>query len=96
MHIIAPEFLESIQNLKLNVLNRRSEVLECEEILNALAVSAVNSECARLAEESLKQLKGCKLHCTAISLPNDDKTLAQLGLDVTCDPVYEGTNLYYR
>ena len=96
VHIIAPEFLESIQNLKLNVLNRRSEVLECEEILNALAVSAVNSECARLAEESLKQLKGCKLHCTAISLPNDDKTLAQLGLDVTCDPVYEGTNLYYR
>ncbi|MBK5262557.1 MAG: DUF1846 family protein, partial [Peptostreptococcaceae bacterium] len=43
----------------------------------------------------LVNLDGCKAHCTAILSDRDEQTLRSLGLDVTSDPDYLTTNLYF-
>ncbi|MCL2436423.1 MAG: DUF1846 family protein, partial [Clostridiales bacterium] len=41
------------------------------------------------------KLKGCRAHCTAILSDKDENTLTALGIDVTSDPEYVTTNLYF-
>ena len=40
-------------------------------------------------------LRGCRAHCTAILSDRDEQSMKALGIDVTCDPEYVTTNLYY-
>ncbi|MCR5482071.1 MAG: DUF1846 domain-containing protein [Clostridia bacterium] len=95
IHLISPGVLSSIQNLKTEVLKQDRTSLNCEEILSALTVSAEMNPCAGVAAEKLACLRGCKAHCTAILSDRDEQTLHSLGLDVTCDPEYVTTNLYF-
>ena len=47
------------------------------------------------AVEKLTELDGCKAHSTAILTEKDEMSLKSIGIDITCDPEYETTNLYY-
>ena len=93
--LIKPDVLESIQNLKTDVLDKDKASLSSEEILNALVVSGTESEDAKKAAGYLKELRGCKAHCTAILSDTDEHTVRALGIDVTCDPEYATNNLYF-
>ena len=92
---IEPEVLESIQKLKTDVLGQEKARLSADEILNALVVSATRNSVAKKAAEYLKELKGCKAHCTAILSDSDEQTVKSLGIDITCDPEYATNNLYF-
>lgn len=96
VHLIAPHVLEGIQELKKNVLNQDNTSLNLEEVLNALAVSVITNPGAELAVEKLKNLRGCKAHCTAILNEKDEKLLGDLGIDLTCDPEFSTNNLYFK
>lgn len=93
--LIAQSSLEAIQSLRKEVLNQDRASLNCEEILSALIISAVSNPLAEQAVQQLPKLKGCKAHCTAILSDKDEQLLNSLGLDVTCDPEYVTTNLYF-
>lgn len=93
--LIKPDVLESIQRLKHEVLQNDKASLNCEEILNALVVSATESDTAKKAAEYLKELRGCRAHCTAILSDSDENIVRSLGIDVTCDPEYATNNLYF-
>ena len=95
IHLISPNVLSSIQSLKKNVLHQDRSSLNCEEVLSALTVSAEINPSAEVAASKLACLRGCKAHCTAILSDRDEQTLRSLGLDVTCDPEYLTTNLYF-
>ena len=95
IHLISPHVLEGIQKLKKEILCQEQLSLSAEEILNALTVSATNNPSAELAVGKLPQLRGCRAHCTAILSDRDERTLTSLGIDVTCDPEYVTTNLYF-
>ncbi|ETJ99587.1 PF08903 domain protein [Eubacterium nodatum ATCC 33099] len=94
MLLIAEEILETTQRLKTDILKSDRSILNCEEILIALAVSKSGDKAAELAASKLKLLRGCRAHCTAILSDQDEQTLRSLGIDVTCDPEYVTTNLY--
>lgn len=94
-HLIAPDVLAGIQKLKTDVLDQDKASLTCEEILNALVVSAATNPEAKRAMEYLGSLKGCKAHCTAILSDSDEHIVRSLGIDVTCDPEYATNNLYF-
>ncbi len=94
-HLIAPEVLAGIQKLKTEVLDQDKASLSCEEIINALVVSATTNPLAARAMEYLDNLKGCKAHCTAILSDSDEHIVRSLGIDVTCDPEYATNNLYF-
>ena len=95
IHLISPNILSSIQDMKTAVLKSEKTSLNCEEVLNALAISATTNPTAELAASKLVDLRGCRAHCTAILSDKDEATLKALGIDVTCDPDYITNNLYY-
>ena len=95
LHLISPNILRSIQDLKTDVLMADKTSLNCEEILTALTISAATNPSAEAVLSKLPQLRGCKAHCTAILSDKDENTLKALGIDVTSDPEYITNNLYY-
>lgn len=95
IHLISPSVLGDIQHLKKDILQQDRSSLNCEEILSALTISAGTNPSAQAALDQLAKLKGCRAHCTAILSDRDEQTLRSLGMDVTCDPEYVTTNLYF-
>ncbi len=93
--LITPSVLKSIQDMKVDVLRQDRTSLNLEEVLSALSASCTNNPSAEVAVAKLQSLRGCKAHCTAILSERDEQTLRSLGIDVTCDPEYVTTNLYY-
>jgi len=95
IHLISPNILKSIQELKTGVLMSDKPSLNCEEILTALTISAATNPSAEAVLGRLPELRGCRAHCTAILSDKDENTLKALGIDVTSDPEYITNNLYY-
>ncbi len=95
IHLISPNVLSSIQKLKTEILMHERTSLTAEEILSALTISAATNPAAELAASKIPLLRGCRAHCTAILSDRDEQTLQSLGIDVTCDPEYVTTNLYF-
>ncbi|MDY5856696.1 MAG: DUF1846 domain-containing protein [Anaerovoracaceae bacterium] len=95
LYLIAPNVFSSIQQLKDEVLHHDRTSLNLEEVLTALCISAETNSCADKAVKMLQELRGCRAHCTAILSDRDEQTLRSLGIDVTCDPEYVTTNLYF-
>lgn len=95
IHLISPQVLADIQALKVEVLRNDRSSLNCEEILNSLTISAATNPSAKAALGKLTDLRGCRAHCTAILSDRDEQTLRGLGIDVTSDPEYITTNLYF-
>lgn len=95
IYLLSPLILETIQNLKTKNLKNKHKRLNANEILIALSICAVTNPTAELAFNTLPMLKHTIAHSTVI-LPNDDiQLLNNLGIDITCDDVYQNNNLYY-
>lgn len=95
IHLIAPEILEPIMNLKSQLQANNNILLSCEEVLIALTISATTNPVAKAALTKLEELKGTQAHSTTILSKNDDQTYGKLGIDVTADPYFPTENLYY-
>lgn len=96
MHLISPVILEPIRNLKSKTFVSKTTSLTSEEILIALSICAATNTMAGAAMEKLANLKGCQAHSTTILSTSDEQTLRKLGIEVTCDPEYPTSSLYYN
>ena len=94
LHLLAPNITESLSHFKKDVLGSRVVSLDLEETLIALSISAAVNPAAQAAVERLKELRGCEAHVTCIPTPGDEAGLRKLGVNLTSDPVFAGTNLY--
>jgi uncharacterized protein (UPF0371 family) len=94
IHILSPNVIDSILDLKKNILNTKSLSLDLEETLIALSNSASNNPVAHLAMEALKQLRGCEVHMTYIPTPGDEAGLRKLGVNLTSDPQFSSNSLF--
>ncbi|GAA0372223.1 DUF1846 domain-containing protein [Alkalibacterium iburiense] len=94
--LLAPMILETIQRLKTDELNSKVPTLSANELLIALAISAVTNPTASLAYSKIKELKDTQAHSTVIMNHENEQTLKMLGIDITNDPVYPSENLYYN
>ena len=90
LHLISPVVLGPIQHLKVDHLHNRNPRLHTDETLIALSITAATSPMAELAMEQLDKLKGCDVHSTVILSDADERTFKRLGLNLTCEPRYEG------
>ena len=93
--IISPDVLEPVQRLKLENLGNHNPRLHTDEVLIALAITAATSDVAKRAMEALAQLKNAELHSTVILSPVDVATFRKLGINLTCEPVYQTKKLYH-
>ena len=88
-HLISPEAIGPIQELKTKYLGGKNPRLHTDEVLIALSMSAMTDENAQKALEQLPKLRGCQVHTSVMLSDVDSKTLKRLGVDLTCEPVRE-------
>ena len=95
LDIISHEILEPVQRLKVENLGNHNPRLHTDEVLVALAITAATSEPAKRAMDALKELKGSELHSSVILSPVDTATFRKLGVNLTCEPVYQSKKLFH-
>lgn len=93
--LIAPQALRPIQTLINKGYGADQAQLHANEALIALSVSASVNPMAELALEQLPKLRGCQVHLTSIPSHADEKTFRKLGLQMTADPIYPTSKVYF-
>ncbi|MCR5684392.1 MAG: DUF1846 domain-containing protein [Lachnospiraceae bacterium] len=94
--LISDTLIEPITDLKVNHLGNRNPRLHTDEVLVALAVCAVTNDLAETAMQQIEKLKGCEVHSSVILSHVDSGTFRKLGINVTCEPEYQGKALYHK
>ena len=94
--IISPSVLEPVQRLKTTYLGNFNPRLHTDEVLVALAVSAADSDNARLALEALPSLKNTEVHSSVMLSQVDVNTFRKIGAHLTCEPRYQTKKLFHH
>ena len=94
LHLLSPSLIESIGNLKGNILGGKTFSLNLEDVLISLSISAATNPTCQVALEKLKELRGCEVHITHMPPPGDEAGLRKLGVNVTSDPSFSSKNLF--
>ena len=58
-------------------------------------MSALSNEYAKRAMDKLHELKGLEAHSSVILSQIDDSIFKKLGINLTCEPVYQTKKLYH-
>ncbi len=96
MDLISNQVIEPISVLKINSLGHHNPRLHSDEVLIALAISALTSPLAEKAQSQLGTLRGCDAHFSVIISEEDVKLYKRLGIRVSCEPRYEYKRLYHK
>ena len=96
IHLISPSVIEPIQKLKVEHMGNHNPRLHTDEILIALSICAATDENAAKAIASISALKGSEAHSTVILSGVDTNVFKKLGINITCEPVYQSKKLYHK
>ncbi len=88
-HLISPNALRPIQELKPATWEAKNPRLHIDETLIALSISAAEDKDARLALDQLPKLKGCQVHTSVMLSETDILSFRKLGVELTCEPKFE-------
>lgn len=94
--LIEPEVIRPIQAMKTEVLGNLNPRLHTDEVLIALAISAIGSEDAGKAIKCLPLLRGCEAHSTVLLSQVDEAVFRRLGVNLTSEPNYGSNKLYQK
>jgi uncharacterized protein (UPF0371 family) len=94
--LISPIVLEPIIRLKKEILGSRYPVLNAEEVLQALSISAATNPTAAIAMEKLVELRGLEAHASDMITQADHSTFFKLGINMTCEPQFPTKSLYFK
>ena len=94
--LISAQVLEPVCRLKTAYLGHKNPRLHTDEVLMALAISALTNPLADLAQQQLPLLRGCDAHFSVVLSDVDEKLLKRLGINVSCEPRYETKKLYHK
>ena len=95
IRLLPENVVQSVNALKIQIVGAQSSI-NVEELLIALAVSAISNDAAKRAMERLPDLKGCDMHMTHITTPGDETGLRRLGILLTTDPLYPTKDLFLQ
>ena len=94
--LISPVVIEPIQKLKVGYLGNENPRLHTDEVLIALAISTATNPTAELVLEQLPKLRNSEAHSSVILSQVDIGIFRQLGVNITCEPVYQNKRLFHR
>ena len=92
--LISPAKIEPIQQLKVGYLGYENPQLHADEVLLALAIDTATNETAERVLEQLTKLRGSEAHSSVILSQIDVAVFRQLGVNLTCEPVYQNKRLF--
>ncbi|HQL42039.1 MAG TPA: DUF1846 family protein, partial [Candidatus Omnitrophota bacterium] len=91
--LLSKTSIDSISNLKKDILKMKTLSLDLDEALISLSISATTSPVSQLALEKISELRGCEMHMTHIPTPGDEAGLRRLGINLTTDPNLSSSSL---
>jgi len=94
--LISPSEIKPIQKLKVGYLGNENPRLQTEEILVALAINAATIKTAEMVLDQLTNLRKSEAHSSVILSQIDIAVFRQLGVNITCEPVYQNKRLFQR
>jgi uncharacterized protein (UPF0371 family) len=94
LDLLSSNIIESIAELRKEILRQKTISLNLQETLIALSISSTTNPTARLAMEQLPKLRGCEVHLTHLPTNNDEQGLRRLGVNLTCDPSFASNKLF--
>lgn len=94
--LISPEVLAPIMDLKVQYLGDHNPLLHLDELLIALSMESIHNEAAKAAYACLPKLAGLEVHSSVILSQVDVGVFKKLGVNLTCEPRYEGNKLYHH
>ena len=94
--LISPAIIEPIQKLKVGYLGNENPRLHTDEVLIALAISTATNPTAELILRQLPKLKYSEAHSSVILSYVDIGIFRHLGINITCEPVYQNKRLFHR
>jgi uncharacterized protein (UPF0371 family) len=94
--LISPGVIEPIQKLKVGYLGNENPRLHTDEVLIALAISTTTNPTAGIVLEQLPKLMNSEAHSSVILSQVDIGVFRQLGINITCEPVYQNNRLFHR
>lgn len=87
VHLISPEVIEPLHNLKTKHFGSKNPRLHTDETLIALSICAASDKNAQKALDAISELKCAEAHSSVILSPVDEKVFKRLGVNLTCEPV---------
>ena len=96
IQLISPLIIEPVQDLKVNHLGNNNPRLHTDEVLLALSICAATDPKAETAMQQLEKLRGCEAHSTVILSQVDVNVMKKLGVNLTCEPMYQTKKLYHK
>ncbi len=93
--LIDESFIEPIMSLKVNYLKNNNPLLHIDEILMALSIAAQTNPNAKAAYDKLPELAGLEAHSSVILSSVDVTVFKKLGMNLTCEPVYQNKKLFH-
>ena len=94
--LLTREIIEPLQDLKTKRLGNNSPLLHLNELLIALEMRTASDENAKAAISELGHLAGLEVHSSVILSSIDVEMFKRLGMNLTCEPVYENNKLYHN
>ena len=94
--LLTPDIINPMQDLKVKHFGNKNPMLHIDEILLALSICAATDDNARLALDQLVRLKGLEVHSSVILSQVDINMFHTLGVNLTCEPVYQTNKLYHK
>ena len=88
VHLISPEVLEPLQKLKTDHFGSRNPRLHTDETLIALSICAASDDVAKKALDGLAELRGAEAHSSVLLSQVDENVFKKLGINLTCEAVY--------
>lgn len=95
INLISSTVIEPIQQLKVGHMGAHNPRMHTDELLIALSICAVTDSVAAKAMAALDLLRGSEVHSTVILSSDDMGVFRKLGMEVTCEPVYQTKKLYH-
>ena len=93
--IINTDIIEAVQKLKIGHMGAHNPRMHTDELLIALSICSASDPVVAKAMLALDDLRGSEVHSTVILASVDDGVFRKLGMNVTCDPVYQSKRLYH-
>ncbi|MBQ1449119.1 MAG: DUF1846 family protein, partial [Coriobacteriales bacterium] len=94
--VISDAVIEPICHLKTAHLGSRNPRLHSDETLIALSVSSASEELAERIMEHTGDLRGCDAFFSVIISSTDERLYRRLGINICCEPKYEGHRYYHK
>ena len=93
-HLLSPEVIGPVQQVKVEFLGNTSPQLNVDEVLIALSACTPDDKIAASAFAQLPRLVKAEVHSTVLLPQVDLNVFRQLGMNVTCEPVYKDKRLF--